>query len=227
MKYFKLIIIAILTVPSLVIGQGEDVGNWLMYFGTNKISDKLSVHSELQYRNHTVVPNNIEQLLIRTGLNYHLKKSTILTAGYGFIASYDFESPMKAAESTEHRVFQQLIMINKVKRVKFEHRYRIEQRWVNSDYKNRLRYRLMAFIPLNNKEFVPGTFFIGLYDEVFMNTKSTFFDRNRLYAALGYQVSKPLQVQLGYLRQTLNSGWKNYLQLGVVFNTDFRSSVEN
>ena len=217
-------LILFLIIPSSLICQNDDVGNWLMYFGTNRISDNFSVHSEVQYRNHTVVPDNIEQLLIRTGLNYHFNSSTIFTAGYGYIASHDFESPMKEAESTEHRIFQQLILINKVNRIKFEHRYRIEQRWVNEDYKNRLRYRLMAFVPLNKKEMTKGTLFIGLYDEIFLNTENTFFDRNRLYAALGYQISKPFQVQLGFLRQTLNTTAKNYLQLGVVYNTDFRKS---
>ena len=39
----------------------NDKGNWIMYFGTNKISEKLSIHSEAQYRNHTISPTNIEQ----------------------------------------------------------------------------------------------------------------------------------------------------------------------
>ena len=202
----------------------DEVGNWIMYFGTNRLSDNWSIHSEVQYRNHTIQPTNIEQLLLRTGLNYHIADNAIVTLGYGYIASHDFESEPKEPESTEHRIFQQLILINKVGRVKFEHRYRIEQRWVNGDYRDRLRYRLMAFIPLNNTTITKGTYFIGLYDEIFMNTKDVFFDRNRLYGALGYQVSKTTQVQVGYLRQRVNAFGKNYLQFGVVVNPDFRKA---
>lgn len=220
-KQIVTLLLALFFIPGLQAQQGI-TGNWLMYFGTNRITDDLSIHSEIQHRNHTLEPN-IEQLLLRTGLNYHINKNAIVTAGYGYITSYDFESPQDNPESTENRIFQQLILKNKIGRLIFEHRYRVEQRWVNSDYRNRLRYRLMTFLPLNNSEITPGTIFLGLYDELFMNTEQTFFDRNRLYAALGYQVNPDLQLQIGYLRQTVNAFGKNYLQLGVIFNTDFRS----
>jgi hypothetical protein len=32
----------------LVSNSQEDTGNWIMYFGTNKISNRLSIHSEVQ-----------------------------------------------------------------------------------------------------------------------------------------------------------------------------------
>jgi len=205
-----------------LLSQEDKTGNWLMYFGTNQILDNWSIHTEIQYRNHELTPNTVEQLLLRTGINYHLSSASSVTLGYGFIPSYDYESEKSKPEKTEHRIFQQLIMTNKIGRIKFEHRYRVEQRWVNDDYRNRLRYRLMTFIPINKPVIEKGTFFVGIYDEVFMNTKSTFFDRNRLYFSLGYQVKKSLQVQLGYLNQRLNSFGKHHLQLGVIFNTDLR-----
>jgi hypothetical protein len=208
--------------PNASVAQQNEFGNWLMYFGTNRLTDDWSIHSEVQYRNHTIEPVNIEQLLLRTGLNYHLTKNAILTAGYGYIASHDFESDQKAPESREHRLFQQLILINKVSRLKFEHRYRYEQRWVNDDFKTRLRYRLMVFLPLNKPTITKGTIFLGIYDEIFLNVKQTFFDRNRFYVALGYQFSKTTQMQLGYLRQRVNPFGKDYLQVAVVFNPDFR-----
>jgi len=204
--------------------QQDKTGNWLMYFGTNRIHDNWSIHTEVQYRNHELAPNTVEQLLLRTGLNYHLSSSSMLTAGYAFVPSYVYESEQSKPEVTEHRIFQQLIMTNKIGRIKFEHRYRIEQRWVNDDYRNRLRYRLMAFIPINKSVIEEGTFFVGIYDEIFINTKQTFYDRNRLYVSLGYQIKKSLQVQLGYLNQRVNTFGKHHLQLGVVFNTDFRKS---
>ncbi len=204
--------------------QQNEFGNWLMYFGTNRISDDWSIHSEIQYRNHTIEPINIEQLLLRTGLNHHVAKNAIITVGYAYVASHDFESEQKAPESKEHRIFQQLILTNKVSRLKFEHRYRLEQRWVNDDFRNRIRYRLMLFLPLNKPEITKGTFFLGLYDEIFLNTERVFFDRNRLYGALGYQFNKSTQVQLGYLRQRVNDFGKDYLQVGLVFNPDFRNA---
>ena len=39
--------------------QEDKVGNWLMYFGTNRISDNFSIHTEIQFRNYTITPNNV------------------------------------------------------------------------------------------------------------------------------------------------------------------------
>lgn len=223
---FYLLLLLVLLSPNSSVAQEDIWGNWLMYFGTNRITDDLSIHSEVQYRNHTVEPVNIEQLLLRTGLNYHLQKNAILTAGYGYIAGHVYESDQKAPESREHRIFQQLILTNKVSRLKFEHRYRFEQRWVNDDYKSRLRYRLMVFLPLNKPTITKGTFFLGVYDEIFVNTKQVYFDRNRFYVALGYQFSKTTQAQVGYLRQRVNDFGKDHIQFGLVFNPDFRKKDE-
>ncbi|MFK5878398.1 MAG: DUF2490 domain-containing protein [Flavobacteriaceae bacterium] len=204
--------------------QEDKVGNWLMYFGMNRISDHLSIHTEIQYRNHAITPNNIEQLLLRTGLNYHFSEKATVTAGYAYIPSYVYDSKQNSPEVEEHRIWQQFILTNKIGRVKFEHRYRIEQRWINQNYKNRLRYRLMLFVPLNKPVIEKGTLFLGVYDEIFMNTKESFFDRNRLYGALGYQINKDINIQIGMLHQQLSNSGKWYLQFALFFNTDFRKN---
>jgi len=71
--------IRFLVLGSLLGFSQQETGNWLMYFGTNKISEKFSIHSEAQYRNHTISPTNTEQLLLRTGLNYHFKPNASAT----------------------------------------------------------------------------------------------------------------------------------------------------
>lgn len=219
-KQYILILAALL--PTILVAQNDDVGNWIMYFGANKISDKFSLHTEIQYRNHTLIPNNTEQWLLRTGINYHFAPNAIATAGIALIPSYVFESEQSDPETVENRLWQQFILTNKVGRVKFEHRYRLEQRWVNDDYRNRFRYRVMLFIPLNKTSMEPGAIFLGLYDEIFINDEPVFFDRNRLYGALGYQFSKTTSAQVGLLNQRVNAFNKYYLQFAVVYNPDFR-----
>ena len=221
-KIGRSIIFILLLLPLTAFAQNDQVGNWLMYFGMNRISDDFSIHTEIQFRNHTIVPNNTEQWLLRTGLNYHFSEKAFVTAGYAFISSYVFESEQQSPEFTEHRVWQQFILNNKIGRVKFEHRYRVEQRWINQDYRNRLRYRMMVFVPLNKPTIEKGTLFLGIYDEIFLNTKNNFFDRNRLYGALGYQINKFTNVQAGMLHQQLTNFGKWYLQFAIFFNTDFR-----
>jgi hypothetical protein len=208
-----------------VLSANDDVGNWLMYYGSNKINDKYSIHTEFQFRNHTLVPNNTEQMLFRTGLNYHFAKDKFVTAGYAYIPSYKFGSEQDAPETEEHRIWQQFIANEKYGKVKLEHRFRLEQRWVDGDYKNRVRYRLMMFSPINNKTVMTeGSVFLGLYNEIFLNTKNTIFDRNRLYGAIGYQYKKNIGFQMGVMNQRVNGFDKWYLQFGLVWNTDILSA---
>lgn len=207
--------------------QEAEPGNWLMYFGQNRVAEKWSVHSEVQYRNHTAAPGNIEQLLLRTGMNYHLDQNAMLTIGYGNISSHLYQSEQKDAETTEHRVWQQLILKNSLGKLNFEHRYRVEQRWVNEDYSNRLRYRMMVTLPLKGESIESGDFYIGLYDEIFVNTEKNYFDRNRLYGALGYLVNEKVNVQTGMLYQTIDSYSKWYMQFALIFNTDLRKKGIN
>jgi len=200
----------------------EDTGNWIMYFGTNKISDKLSIHSELQYRNHTISPTNIEQLLLRTGLNYHIKPHASATIGYAHIGNHAYKSNRKSPEVEEHRIWQQFLTTNKIGRIKFEHRYRIEERFIEKDFKTRFRYRIMLFYPLNRKLLETGTIYLGIYNELFINGEKTFFDRNRLYGGIGYKYSQNIEFQIGLLRQEVQTSVKTFLQFGMILNTDFK-----
>jgi hypothetical protein len=103
--------------------------------------------------------------------------------------------------------------------VNYEHRYRVEQRWVDGDYRNRLRYRFMVTVPLGKTSMEPDTWFVGVYDEIFLNTKRTLFDRNRFYAAVGYKLSKRLSFQAGGLHQETQAGGKFYAQAAVFLTT--------
>lgn len=223
---FKLKFINGLLIWGSLISYGQnDNGNWLMYFGTNKISEKLSLHSEIQYRNHTISPTNIEQLLLRTGLNYHFNSNALATFGYAHIGNYEFESEQKSPESEEHRIWQQFLTSNNIGSIKLEHRYRFEERFIEKDFKTRFRYRIMLFVPINKKQIEKGSLYLGAYNELFINDKSRFFDRNRLYFGLGYQYEKNIHFQIGFLRQEVQSSAKSFLQFGLIYNTDLRSKT--
>lgn len=227
-KHLWTLVAGIFLSATALLGQNSDQGNWLMYFGNHKLSKGWSVHTELQYRHHSRVPNNPEQVLSRVGLNYHASATTMLTAGYGFIPSYADPGELGNPSTVEHRIWQQMILVHKDSRVKFEHRYRVEQRWVDDkednidtwSYKGRLRYRLMLTIPIGKPNLEDKTWFVGVYDEVFINTQRTFFDRNRLYAAAGYKLNSQLSFQAGVLHQEVrSSGGKFYAQFAVFLNT--------
>jgi len=216
---------------------GENkLGSWHMYFGTNKISEKFSIHTEVQLRYYEQA-KNFNQLLLRTGLNYHINPNAIATIGYGYIDTdptfTDVETlagPDLSAVATntilEHRLFEQFILKNKVGEFLFEHRYRLEQRFIqfgdkdtpvyNKSTQHRARYRLQVTLPLTD------IFFLNFYDEVFLNLQREAFGQNRLYAALGINVTENLSVQAGYLKNHFRTVDFDCLQIGVFYNPDLR-----
>ena len=199
----------------------ENLGSWWMYFGTHKFSEKYSLHYETQLRNYEIV-SNFNQLLPRVGLNYHIDKNTSITAGYAWIPTQtSMGEGFDGDLVTENRIWQQFILKNKVGNINFRHRYRLEQRWIKlggeTKYKNRARYMLSLRLPISKNDDSP--LFISLYDEIFLNISDTPFDQNRLFAALGYQINKQMNFQLGYLRHRSGGLDLNRLQLAVFLNT--------
>lgn len=195
-------------------------GAWYMYFGTNRLSERFSIHSEAQLRLYETT-NNFNQLLLRTGLNYHIKPSAIATLGYGYIATDGtFDEPPGSPDSREHRIFEQFILTNSVWKIAIEHRYRLEQRFLDpgSDTQHRARYRLQLTLPLSS------VFFLNFYDEVFLNLQDEVFGQNRAYAALGLRLSPIATLQLGYLKNHFPGAAFDRLQLGFFFNPDLRKT---
>ena len=217
-------LVCIVFISNNVKGQNpaeNELGNWLMYFGTHKISEKYSLHYETQLRNYEII-SNFNQLLPRVGLNYHIDESSIVTAGYAFIPTQnEFDKGWGKEMVTENRIWEQFILRNSINRVKIRHRYRLEQRWVKAGdittYKNRARYMFSVKLPISKNEESP--LFISLYDEIFLNISDNPFDQNRLFAALGFQVNKQMNIQLGYLRHRAGSLDLNRLQLALFLNT--------
>ena len=221
-----------LTVHSQAIGDAQDpeaeTGIWYQYFGMNRISDAVSLHTEAQFRYYQT-EGNFNQMLLRTGLNFHIKPNAIVTAGYAYIDTDPtfMERGLEDAafignEIVEHRIFEQLILTNKVGEFLFEHRYRLEQRFLENtdlsitDTQHRARYRLQVTLPLTN------TFFLNFYDEVFVNLQEPLFDQNRLYGAVGIRITENSNIQLGYLKNHFTGANFDRFQVALFFNPDFR-----
>lgn len=216
---------------------------WAMYFGNHKLNKNWGIHSEYQWRRSEYF-NSWQQSLLRIGVDYYANNGVQITAGYGWIKSFPYGKQPISYVNNEHRVWQQFIIKNNFSRLEIQHRYRLEQRFIelkklNSDdkyeqdsfiFRQRIRYRFLVNIPLNNKEMIDNTLFLSLYDELFVGfgkgIGKNVVDQNRLYGALGIRFNKNFNIQMGYLNQFIikSDGIKmernHTIQLGITYNID-------
>jgi hypothetical protein len=210
---FLLVLIAIFFAPKISNAQDSSLGNWLIYIGNKKIDEKWNIHNEVQYRNYNAA-GDLEQLLLRTGLGYNVTNNSNILLGYGYILSENYiDDTDDKVTVNEHRIFQQFTTKQNIGKVGLSHRYRFEQRFVEDDFKLRLRYFLGVNIPLQYKEDGKNPLYLSIYNEIFLNTKSSVFDRNRVYGGIGYKFSKNLKLELGYMNQFFESSGSDQINL--------------
>ncbi|WP_299824139.1 DUF2490 domain-containing protein [uncultured Pontibacter sp.] len=209
---------------------------WYMYFGDHKLTSKWGLHTEAQLRRHNWLKDP-QQLLLRGGLNYNLTESTMFTLGYGFVETYPYGEFPAADDFVEHRIYEQLQLKGSLARLGLTHRYRLEQRWVQSPvtsaytYLNRARYMLRATLPLAGPGTDPKELYLTAYDEVFIgfgeNVQRNIFDQNRVYVALGYKINEAASLEAGYMNQISQKAngtvfeHNHTLQVGLTYNLDF------
>lgn len=207
----------VLMLPFMGSAQESNLGNWMLLFGNKNINEKVNWHHEVQYRNYDAI-GDLEQLLLRTGLGFKVEDNTNLLLGYGFIRSENYTQEDTKVVVNEHRIFQQVITKQSVNKLRLQHRYRFEQRFVEENFRLRFRYFLGLAYPLWKEESSPREFYYSMYNEIFLNTKSDVFDRNRLYSGLGYKLNDTFRFELGYMNQFLNGGNRDQVNLVCFFN---------
>ncbi|MGN6490851.1 MAG: DUF2490 domain-containing protein [Agriterribacter sp.] len=207
--------------------QKKNLGSWNVINTRLSLSRNWSIFNELQLRSQSFYSDHF-YYEVKGGISYSINKNFSVLIGTGKYITYDVEQDgnfPKPITGNETRLWQQLTMNHYLEQIKFEHRYRVEQRWFKTGYRNRFRYRLSTALPLNGKSIKPGTFFFTTFDEIFLTNKAPYFERNRFFAGLGYQISKPLIIQPGYVYQydykNDNTGQgKHFFQLTLMIDLD-------
>jgi hypothetical protein len=220
--------------------------NWISYTGNHLVADKIGIHTEYQWRREDGF-TNWQQSLLRIGFDYNLNPTLSSTVGYGWIITFPYGEQPVVHEFDEHRIWEQVNMKSKFGRFEVQHRYRLEQRFlenwikdadgncVKSDnlFRQRIRYRIMILVPLTKKELTDNTLFLNVNDEPFIGfgkgIGKNILDQNRFNLALGWRFNKDLNIQVGYLNQFVvkADGVKmernNTLIFTTTYNLDFTS----
>lgn len=205
--------------------QHNSFGTWNIVSLKLNLNKHWSVFEESQLRSQLFY-DNFSYYEVKGGAAYSFKKFSAL-AGFGKYVTYsDGNNFKRPYVNKEWRLWEQFLVNSYAGRVKIENRIRIEQRWTSSlGYRNRFKYRLNAMVPLTSKKIKPGTFYFSGWDEIYLTDSNPHFETNRIYAGAGYQVSRQLTIQSGFLSVTsyktddTHSG-KNYVQLTVLIETN-------
>lgn len=202
----------------------SQTGAWFMYFYNYQFKDsQWGIQGDFQYRDWQGV-GDMEQLLLRSGVTFSPKDAGIkFTLGYGNVTSGQFGDSEDT--SVESRIYQEALFSQKLGgRFHLTHRFRYEQRFVeDQDFRTRYRYNLFLNIPFNNKELSPKTYYLALYNELFINGQQDIgdgrevelFDRNRTYLGIGYVLNPKIRFQLGWMNQKTNAWGKGQWQISM------------
>ena len=241
MKKYGFLILLVICVQSAFSQKqiNKQSGFWLGYFNQTRLSDKWGIWLDLHARRTDFMARWSAQIF-RPGVTYYLNDHFRFTAGYAYARSF----PPEGMETIrpEHRLWQQALWTTRQKRLHTQQWIRVEERFNHKiandelqdgyNFNFRFRYLLNLMVPLNRDFIEPKTLFFAFNDEIHINAgkQITFnmFDQNRLFLGLGYQFTKGLNLQVGYMNQfqQLSSGnhfnSNNVLRVFVFHNLDFR-----
>ena len=186
-----------------------------------------------------------QQSLLRLGLEYEINPKVSVMGGYAWIKTFPYGTQPILHEFNEHRMFEQVYLKDKAGRLEVQHRYRIEQRFleqyalnssgnvvqVDPVFRNRIRYRALVMLPLSRKTMGDQTLFLSINNELFVGFGKGIaknpIDQNRFITALGWRFNAQTNIQVGYLNQfifksnAIDMERNHSLWISMVYNLDF------
>lgn len=224
----------------------DNSNQWITYNGDHKISERWGIHLEGSWRRNDFFTKP-QQLLFRTGINFHFNPQVFASVGYCFVESYPYGGFPAKSSFPENRFWEQLQIRTSLQKFEWVSRFRLEQRFVQTPvmnmvnvyepgdavYSNRFRVMNRFSLPLKGRVIADKSYYLTTFDELLVsfgdNVGSNAFDQNRAYFALGYKIPKLGRFELGYLLQTIfkADGIKiernHTLQIGLNSTMDFFS----
>jgi hypothetical protein len=212
---------------------------WTSINTTARISDKWYVLADFHIRRNDFLKEPGFYVL-RGAMNYKIKPDFSVAAGYAHLW---LAAPLKDKfyYLNENRIYQQAIFTHKAGTIKFIHRLRNEQRWIeytindsasgNFRFTNRIRYLLNLRFPVNKNPKFPQVVLANEFMVHFgKSVKYSNFDQNRIFAGIYQTVSKTVSFDFGYMYtyQLRVSGYQynanSAMRLFFYFTPDWRKN---
>jgi hypothetical protein len=197
---------------------------WLGYFNQSRLSNKWGIWTDLQLRTKDNFVDNLSQIILRPGITYYATDNTKLTIGYSYILIYPTDGHTEVTQP-ENRIWQQVQWHTNYRKNRMMQWIRLEERFRRKiandtalgdgyNFNWRIRYNFWYEIPLVKNGSLPKSLSLIVNDEVHINFGSeivnNYFDQNRFFLGLKYQISPSTNIQAGYTNvfQQLSAGNK-------------------
>ena len=225
--YAKAIIVSMMAFLHYYV-KAQSPGGWEIVNLNYHLSKKASVFFEAQVKSQELMNDFYYNEYKIYGL-YNLTNKWNLTAGAGNFKTYsspgNFKSPL---EKSEFRTWQQVALRSRSGRFNFQNRLRTEQRWINHIYQNRFSYRLNSVVPINHKKLDPKTFYASVYDEIYFTNRHPYYEMDRWFIGLGFQVSSFFALQTGFIKQyNYHSTSIQFIQSSFLFSLNDKGIRKN
>jgi len=211
---------------------------WYMYFGDHPLgAGPWGLHFDGQLRMEGAFERR-NQLLLRPGVNFDANDSVQLSGGYAYVDTKARAGSPPGFDRPEHRLWEQLILRQRLGTVRLTHRYRLEQRFVGNvrpndagegepdghTYVNRFRYFVKGTIPFS----ASSRYYAAFYNELMAgfgdNVRNNVFDQNRSYGALGMRLGPTSALEVGYLLQIVQEPSGSVIQYNHAFQVGWFST---
>lgn len=216
----------------------SQTGSWGIVNVKSSINPKFNLFGEAQIRSQESLNDFVywESKLIG---HYVVNDQMSVGGGVGTYHQYnDYENFVGPQKQKEFRIWLEMVTKNNVGRLFFDHRLRVEQRFIqkwdietsvfknnfylnrNDDDRYRFRYRMQLNLPINHKKMEANTIYVNISNEVQMTHEKPYFTQNRFFTGFGYKINNS-QIQAGLMHQLLNGNTfertKDYIQITYSF----------
>jgi Protein of unknown function (DUF2490) len=200
----------------------EELGAWYILASNSKISEKLSIGLQTQFRFFELT-SEIQQFKIRTGAKYRIMEGLSAGLGYAYFKndfSYLSDTP---PTFDEHRIVEDIYLDHKLGKVKVDHRARVENRFVvtngNTETFHWFRYMGQLTYPFLD------VWSADIYNEIWLNIgDEPTFAQNWLGVGLGYKFNDILKSRIGYQKIHLDGPDFDRVIFQITFTPDFSES---
>jgi hypothetical protein len=187
--------------------------SWWIYSGDHPLHGPWGVFTEVQARRANFL-SIWQQLQIRDAATYRFSPQLQVAAGYVWTRTGRYGEFPAAEPSLEHRAYEQLSVKQEFKNGELEHRYRVEQRWLQNfttpesytwRYQDRFRYQLKGTLPISKPDDHGHQWYLVGAGELFLhfgpNHGPNTFDQTRAIGGIGYRLSRTNRIDLEYQHQ--------------------------